>query len=68
MYLLHVRPIGSHKFEFDDEALDGLGREVNTDKLHLKSQGFGVRKEGEGAVVQDEGMPVGAGEKVEQRV
>jgi SP family sugar:H+ symporter-like MFS transporter len=54
MYLLHVRPIGSHKFEFDDD----MGP-LSTDEMRLERDGLGTKKQdegraGEGNAVQDE--------------
>lgn len=61
MYLLHVPPIGSGKFEFDDATRETLGQNINTDAMHLESKGGKIQKKteaGEGGVVQDEGLPV----------
>lgn len=44
LYLLHVRPLGSGKFELDEEMLEGLG----TDKMHLVGRGKGMKKADEG--------------------
>jgi SP family sugar:H+ symporter-like MFS transporter len=48
MYLLHVRPIGSAKFEFDEETRRQIG-EMGTDRMDLESKGFGTKKRDEGA-------------------
>ncbi|RDW92391.1 hypothetical protein BP5796_01785 [Coleophoma crateriformis] len=61
MYLLHVRPIGSGKFEFDDATRESLSQNINTDAMHLETRGGKIQKKteaGEGGVVQDEGLPV----------
>lgn len=47
MYLLHARPIGSHKFEFDDETRKSMGQGVNTDQMLLKKEGLGTAKDEE---------------------
>jgi SP family sugar:H+ symporter-like MFS transporter len=48
MYLLHVPPIGSAKFEFDEETKRQIG-EMGTDRMDLESKGFGTKKRDEGA-------------------
>jgi SP family sugar:H+ symporter-like MFS transporter len=69
MYLLHVKPIGSAKFEFDEETKKSIGGRggIGTDNMDLEGRGRNLRKRheaGHGGVVQDEGLPVG--EKVEE--
>jgi SP family sugar:H+ symporter-like MFS transporter len=49
MYLLHVRPIGSAKFEFDEETRRQIG-ELGTDRMDLEAKGFGTKKREEGGV------------------
>ncbi|KAL2071794.1 hypothetical protein VTL71DRAFT_13029 [Oculimacula yallundae] len=62
MYLLHVRPIGSGRFEFDEETKNSIGDGgLGTDNMRLEGQGKNMRKQkeaGVGGVVQDEGMLV----------
>jgi SP family sugar:H+ symporter-like MFS transporter len=60
MYLLHVNPIKSAKFEFDEETRNTLGQGLNTDAMHLGRNDKGeVVKEEEagtvGGVLQREG-------------
>jgi len=57
MYLLHVKPIGSAKFEFDEETRKSIGA-VGTDKMDIEAKGLKTRKKeeaGVGGVMQDEG-------------
>jgi len=57
MYLLHVNPITSAKFEFDEETRKSIGA-VNTDKMNLEARGLGTRKvdeAGQGGVLHNEG-------------
>jgi SP family sugar:H+ symporter-like MFS transporter len=57
MYLLHVTPIGSAKFTFDEETRKSIGA-VGTDRMDIESKGFGIRKRDEasmGGVLQHEG-------------
>jgi len=62
MYLLHVNPIKSHKFQFDEETKASIGAGgIGTDAMHLRKRGFGTKKVDEaheGGVFQDEGAPV----------
>lgn len=61
MYLLHVRPIGSGAFEFDEETRRNIGVKggLGTDNMDLeRDKKGGLRKRNEGGmggVVQDEG-------------
>lgn len=60
MYLLEVKPIGSHAFEFDENTKASLGTALNTDAMHLRNEGGRVRKineAGQGGVLHDEGLP-----------
>ena len=61
MYLMHVPPRKSAKFEFDDETRRSIGTGIATDKMHLRRRGNGWEKETEapvGGVLQHEGSPV----------
>lgn len=61
MYLLHVPPRKSGKFQFDDATRDNLSTGINTDAMFLETKNGMVQKKneaGEGGVVQDEGLPV----------
>ncbi|KAG4437239.1 hypothetical protein IFR05_007293 [Cadophora sp. M221] len=62
MYLLHVRPLGSGKFEFDEETKNSIGDGgLGTDRMRLEGQGRNMRKQKEAGaegVVQDEGLLV----------
>lgn len=49
MYLLYITPIGSAKFEFDEETRKSIGT-VRTDRIDIESKGFGTRKRDEAAV------------------
>jgi len=49
MYLLHVKPIGSAKFEFDEETKKSIGT-VGTDKMDIEAKGMGIRKKEEAGV------------------
>ncbi|PQE09723.1 putative low-affinity hexose transporter HXT3 protein [Rutstroemia sp. NJR-2017a BBW] len=63
MYLMHVKPIGSHAFEFDAETKEHLGETVNTDAMHLERRGGRLQKvneAGQGGVFHDEGKPATA--------
>lgn len=61
MYLMHVRPIGSHKFEFDEETRRSIGGRggIGTDNMDLERDARGkLRKRNEAGregVFQDEG-------------
>jgi SP family sugar:H+ symporter-like MFS transporter len=58
MYLLHVNPLKSAKYEFDAETKATLGQSINTDAMHLRKRGRGFTKAEEGdqgGVIQDEG-------------
>ena len=61
MYLLHVKPIRSSGFEFDDETRAAIGEGLGTDRMHLVGKGKNMRKENEagvGGMMHDEGkMP-----------
>ena len=61
MYLLHVSPRRSAKFEFDEETKNTLGEGLNTDAMHLEGRGRNLRKRNEagaGGVLHDEGKPI----------
>ena len=61
MYLLHVSPRKSAKFEFDEETKNTLGEGLNTDAMHLEGRGRNLRKQNEagaGGVLHDEGKPI----------
>ena len=63
MYLLHVNPMKSAKYEFDEETKATLGEDINTDAMHLRNRGRGFTKAeegGQGGVLEDEGKPVTA--------
>jgi SP family sugar:H+ symporter-like MFS transporter len=64
MYLLHVPPRKSAKFQFDEETMNSLGLGLNTDAMHLRRNKKGqLEKEDEaavGGVLQREGTPAGA--------
>jgi len=59
MYLLHVNPRKSAKYEFDEETMSALGDTINTDAMHLRNGGRAKADEGgrEG-MFHDEGKPV----------
>ncbi|TAQ90975.1 hypothetical protein B7494_g692 [Chlorociboria aeruginascens] len=60
MYLLHVNPIKSAKFEFDEETKMTLGNAINTDAMLLERKNGKVQKineAGRGGVFHDEGIP-----------
>ncbi|ESZ94080.1 hexose transporter [Sclerotinia borealis F-4128] len=60
MYLLGVRPIGSHAFKFDADTMATLGTAINTDSMHLENRNGRVQKvneAGQGGVFHDEGLP-----------
>lgn len=68
MYLLHVRPIGSGKFEFDEETRKSIGGRggIGTDNMDLEGRGKNMRKRN---VQHDEGLMVDkAGESSGTRV
>jgi SP family sugar:H+ symporter-like MFS transporter len=55
MYLLHVRPRHSAKFEFDEETKKLVGTGINTDSVHLQNGGRKkVEEGGHGGVFQCE--------------
>jgi SP family sugar:H+ symporter-like MFS transporter len=62
MYLLHVNPIKSAGFQFDDETRESIGGgQLGTDAMHLEGKGRKMRKmneAGQGGVFHDEGTPV----------
>ena len=61
MYLLHVSPRKSAKFEFDEETKRTLGENINTDAMNLRGRGMKVKKineAGQGGVFHHEGTPV----------
>jgi SP family sugar:H+ symporter-like MFS transporter len=64
MYLLHVNPMKSKKFEFDEETRQSIGAGgIGTDKMHLRKRGFGTKKmdeAGDAGVLQREGTANGA--------
>jgi SP family sugar:H+ symporter-like MFS transporter len=49
MYLLHVTPLKSAKYEFDEEMKKTLGRDINMDVMHLRRHRRGFTKSKEGA-------------------
>jgi SP family sugar:H+ symporter-like MFS transporter len=56
MYLLHVNPITSASFEFDEETRKSIGA-LGTDKMNLERRGLGTRKvdeAGHGGVLHNE--------------
>ncbi|KAH8820777.1 MFS sugar transporter-like protein [Xylogone sp. PMI_703] len=58
MYLLHIKPLRSAKFEFDEETRKNLGQGINTDAMNLRARGVHTEKRNEdhfGGVVQKEG-------------
>lgn len=60
MYLLHVNPMKSAKYEFDEETKATLGQDINTDAMHLRKRGRGFAKAeegGQGGVLHEEGQP-----------
>jgi SP family sugar:H+ symporter-like MFS transporter len=63
MYLLHVNPMKSAKYKFDEETKATLDQDINTDAMHLRKRGHGFAKAeegGHGGVVHNEGKPVTA--------
>ena len=61
MYLLHVNPIKSSGFQFDEETRKDIGGgQLGTDAMHLEGRGRKMRKmneAGQGGVFHDEGKP-----------
>jgi SP family sugar:H+ symporter-like MFS transporter len=56
MYLLHVPPRHSAKYEFDEETRKMVGTGINTDSMHLQNGGRKkVEESGHGGVFQYEG-------------
>jgi MFS transporter, SP family, sugar:H+ symporter len=58
MYLLHVNPMKSGKFQFDEETKASLGDGLGTDNMHLVGRGKNMRKAteaGQGGVLHEEG-------------
>jgi SP family sugar:H+ symporter-like MFS transporter len=58
MYLLHVNPVKSARYEFDEETKATLGQDINTDAMHLRKRGRGFAKAeegGQGGVLHSEG-------------
>jgi len=47
MYLLHVNPIKSASFEFDEETKRNISLNVNTDAMHLIGKGKNMKKANE---------------------
>ena len=46
MYLLHVRPLGSGRFEFDEETKNSIGDGgLGTDNMRLEGKGRNMRKQ-----------------------
>ncbi|CZS92153.1 hypothetical protein WAI453_000109 [Rhynchosporium graminicola] len=62
MYLLHVRPLGSGRFEFDEETKNSIGDGgLGTDNMRLEGKGKNMHKQKEAGVAgveQDEGILV----------
>ncbi|KAH8648160.1 MFS sugar transporter-like protein [Tricladium varicosporioides] len=60
MYLLHVNPIKSGKFQFDEETRRSIGGGgLGTDAMHLQGRGRKITKmneAGEGGVLHKEGL------------
>lgn len=60
MYLLHVNPITSASFEFDDDLKKGIGGgQLGTDAMYLEGKGKNMKKQaeaGQGGVFHDEGV------------
>jgi SP family sugar:H+ symporter-like MFS transporter len=48
MYLIHVSPRKSAKFQFDEETKRHLSTTINTDAMHLQGRGKNMRKAEEG--------------------
>ena len=48
MYLLHVAPRKSAKYQFDEETKRHLSTTINTDAMHLTGKGKNMRKADEG--------------------
>ncbi|KAF7861367.1 hypothetical protein EAF04_007932 [Stromatinia cepivora] len=62
MYLMGVKPIGSHAFQFDGELRESLGTDINTDAMNLETRNGRVQKvneAGQGGVFHDEGLSAG---------
>ncbi|RFU26942.1 hypothetical protein B7463_g9382, partial [Scytalidium lignicola] len=61
MYLLHITPLKSSKFEFDPETKKNLGQGINTDAMNLRSKGRRTEKRNDdtygGAVQKEELLP-----------
>ncbi|CAG8949125.1 hypothetical protein HYFRA_00004747 [Hymenoscyphus fraxineus] len=67
MYLMHVSPRKSAKFEFDLETKTHLKEMINTDAMHLTGRGRNMKKVNEGsreAFVHSENVPVHTGPAV----
>ncbi|KAF8849309.1 hypothetical protein BDZ45DRAFT_708864 [Acephala macrosclerotiorum] len=63
MYLLHVNPIGSAGFRFDEETRNNIGGGgLGTDNMRLDGRGRKLNEAGREGVFQDEGKPVEAGD------
>lgn len=70
MYLMHVAPRKSAKFEWDEETSKSLGSGIGTDKMHLRKRGSNWEKSdeaNEAGVLQDEG-PSGSAAPAQQGV
>ncbi|TGO32614.1 hypothetical protein BHYA_0302g00120 [Botrytis hyacinthi] len=62
MYLLEVKPIGSHAYTFDSATMATLGTDINTDAMNLETRNGKLQKvneAGQGGVLHDEGLPAG---------
>jgi SP family sugar:H+ symporter-like MFS transporter len=72
MYLMHVNPIKSAKFQFDEETRRSIGTGgIGTDNMRLRKKGWGTTKTDEGneaGVLQREGTAVPAGEHVKNEL
>ncbi|TVY29569.1 High-affinity fructose transporter [Lachnellula hyalina] len=61
MYLIHVSPRKSAKFQFDEDTKRDLGHILNTDAMKLERRGRKIKKineAGQGGVFHEEGAPV----------
>lgn len=56
MYLIHVNPITSASFQFDDETRKLIGQGMGTDAMRLRNGGRRKADETAEGVVQDEGV------------
>jgi SP family sugar:H+ symporter-like MFS transporter len=57
MYLLHVNPMKSGSFQFDEQTRKSIGQDINTDNMRLQARGRKTKKIDEanqGGVIHDE--------------